>query len=211
MADTDGGQQAAANFSRNIKARREAIGMSQEHLAEAMTSRGFGFTQATVWKVESGQRGISLTEGIAIAEILGDSRDQLSLASLMRAPEIDQARQALESASVDLARATVRIEELIAAYIETTKDYAAAYRIATDRTPEKYRTGAVWQWAEPTAPELIALAARLRDETGDDDAALDAVTTFERLLIESGWPWRPWQPEGITKVVVDDGEHHETS
>mgnify|MGYP001047801232 CR=1 FL=1 len=211
MTDTDGGQQAAANFSRNIKARREAIGMSQEHLAEAMTARGFGFTQATVWKVEGGQRGISLTEGIAIAEILGGGRQQLSLASLMRAPEVDQARQALESASAGLARATERIEVSIAAYIETTKGYAAAYRIATDRTPEPDRTGAVWQWAEPTAPELIALAARLRDETGDDDAALDAVTTFERSLIEHGWPWRPWKPDSMIKVVEDDGKHHETS
>jgi transcriptional regulator with XRE-family HTH domain len=211
MADTDGGRRAAANFSRNIKARREAIGMSQEHLAEAMTARGFGFTQATVWKVESGQRGVSLTEGLAIAEILSEGRSPLSLAALTAAPEIDEARQALEAAGADLVRAADKISTGTADYVQAARAHAAAFRIAADRTPPEARVGAIWQWTEPTAPELVALAARLRAGGAADDAVLDATTAFEQSLSDNDWSWHPWQPDELTKGADDDGQHYEAS
>lgn len=226
MADSDGGRQAGANFSRNIKARREAISMSQEHLADAMTARGFSFGQATVWKIESGQRGISLTEGLAIVEILGGGRQQLTLESLVQPPEADQARQTLEEAAARLAQTSAAIETSVAAYLQATQTYATAFAIAVDRTPGDRRLGAIWAWTDPQAPELIALQARLAspevhvtggsaapevDPAADDTVgpaadATDDVAAFQRSLEGNGWPWTPWRPEDFVRMEPGDGE-----
>jgi transcriptional regulator with XRE-family HTH domain len=71
------------NLAANLRLRREAAGLSQEELAARMTERGFGFTQATIWKIEQGKRPVKLSEAVA----LGDALGMLRWASLLDHPD----------------------------------------------------------------------------------------------------------------------------
>lgn len=59
------------NFAANLRERREAHGLSQDELAQRMTDRGFGFSQATIWKIEQGKRPVKLSEVVALADAIG--------------------------------------------------------------------------------------------------------------------------------------------
>jgi transcriptional regulator with XRE-family HTH domain len=48
---------------------REAAAISQEELAQRMADLGFGFSQATTWKIERGQRPVKASELITLAEL----------------------------------------------------------------------------------------------------------------------------------------------
>ena len=65
-------------FAANLRAAREAIGISQGRLAEEMVARGWPWHQQTVTRVETGRRMVRLGEAKAIAEILEMSLDQLT-------------------------------------------------------------------------------------------------------------------------------------
>lgn len=58
------------NFSQNVKFLREKLGLSQEAVAEKMQERGHSFHQATVYKIESGTRRVTVSEANALAQIL---------------------------------------------------------------------------------------------------------------------------------------------
>jgi transcriptional regulator with XRE-family HTH domain len=71
MADREGGFASIdKNIAANMRSYREAGNLSQEELAQRMTERGFGFTQATIWKIESGQRPVKASELLALADAL---------------------------------------------------------------------------------------------------------------------------------------------
>ena len=56
---------------RNLKALREALGMSQAQLAVAMNEASVaGWFPQTVTKVEQGSRSLKLVEGLELAKIL---------------------------------------------------------------------------------------------------------------------------------------------
>jgi transcriptional regulator with XRE-family HTH domain len=67
----DGFASIDKNIAANVRAYREAGNLSQEELAQRMADRGFGFTQATIWKIESGQRPLKASELLALADALG--------------------------------------------------------------------------------------------------------------------------------------------
>ena len=50
-SDGAGLAEVEQNFAINVREYREQSGLSQEDLAQRMAERGFGFTQATVWKI----------------------------------------------------------------------------------------------------------------------------------------------------------------
>ena len=58
------------NIAANLRTYREAGNLSQEELAQRMADRGFGFSQATIWKIESGQRPVKASELVALADSL---------------------------------------------------------------------------------------------------------------------------------------------
>jgi transcriptional regulator with XRE-family HTH domain len=70
--------EAERNFVQNLKSARIASGRSQEQLAAAMSKRGFKWHQATVYKVESGDRPVKLAEAAALAEIVDQRIDELT-------------------------------------------------------------------------------------------------------------------------------------
>lgn len=56
----------------HVRLLREARGMSQAAIAEAMASRGFeGFYPQTVLKIEKGTRSLKFVEGVVLADVLG--------------------------------------------------------------------------------------------------------------------------------------------
>jgi len=59
------------NIAANLRTYREAGHISQEELAQRMTDLGFGFSQATIWKIERGQRPVRASELVALADSLG--------------------------------------------------------------------------------------------------------------------------------------------
>ncbi|CAJ1495132.1 helix-turn-helix domain-containing protein [[Mycobacterium] burgundiense] len=67
-----------ARFAANVKSVREALGMTQAGLAKEMSARGFRWHQATVYKVENGDRQIQLGEGIELAKLLKSSVEELA-------------------------------------------------------------------------------------------------------------------------------------
>lgn len=72
--DTHGSANRAIDeaFGKNVREARVERGLTQEAVARQMQSRDFDFHQATVYKVESGRRSVSVGEAFALAEILGD-------------------------------------------------------------------------------------------------------------------------------------------
>ena len=65
-------------FAENLRAIREASGMSQGRLADEMAARGWPWRQQTVTRVENGRRMVRLGEAKAVAEILSTSLDRLT-------------------------------------------------------------------------------------------------------------------------------------
>jgi transcriptional regulator with XRE-family HTH domain len=59
------------NVATNLREWREAQGLSQGELAQRMSERGFGFSQATIWKIEQGKRPVKVSEAVALAEAVG--------------------------------------------------------------------------------------------------------------------------------------------
>lgn len=59
------------NFATNVREYRLQLGLSQEELAQRMVEHGFGFTQATVWKIEQGKRAVRIAEAVALMATLG--------------------------------------------------------------------------------------------------------------------------------------------
>ncbi|UGQ14330.1 helix-turn-helix domain-containing protein [Yinghuangia sp. ASG 101] len=70
MTDSDGRVSAEALVAHNLRHLRKAMHLSQEHIADAMTERGFKMHQTQVAKIENGSRPIRLDEAMAIADIL---------------------------------------------------------------------------------------------------------------------------------------------
>lgn len=81
-----------ATFAENLKALRKAAGMSQDEFARAMTRRGIRWHQATVYKVENGERQIQLGEADAAAQILGVPLQQMIRAETETAVQVQRLR-----------------------------------------------------------------------------------------------------------------------
>lgn len=74
--------EAEAMFALNLREARERMSLSQADLAKRMSALGFRWHQATVYKVENGDRPVKLGEALALAEML-----QVPLRELTAPPE----------------------------------------------------------------------------------------------------------------------------
>ncbi|MGV3733489.1 MAG: helix-turn-helix domain-containing protein [Microcella sp.] len=64
---------ADERFAEGLKLARESMGMTQEALALRMRERGFKFHQATIYKIESGFRRVTVGEAAALSRALSVS------------------------------------------------------------------------------------------------------------------------------------------
>tara|TARA_R100000426_G_scaffold65177_2_gene45482 strand:+ start:336 stop:656 length:321 start_codon:yes stop_codon:yes gene_type:complete len=60
-----------AEIGEEVRAFRDAAGMSQQELATRMKDCGFTWAQATVWAVESGNRSLRWSEGVVLGQLIG--------------------------------------------------------------------------------------------------------------------------------------------
>ena len=150
-----------ANIAANVRAYREAAGLSQEELAQRMADRGFPFTQATVWKVERGQRPVRAGELIALRDLFG----RILVTDLTGHPDATRHTIQLERASADAAAAYSALKGAAAAYLDAQVQLNYAARLAHDAghgVSELYTS-----WLTVAAEEAV-IEARVEYETEDE-------------------------------------------
>jgi len=116
------------NIAASVRAYREAASVSQEDLAQRMSDRGFGFSQATVWKIESGQRPVKVSELVALA----DSLDVLTPMDLTSEPDIARHAAEMQQAHWKAHDAYQALKAAAAAYIEAQFELVFTARAAHD-------------------------------------------------------------------------------
>ncbi|MGI9001977.1 MAG: helix-turn-helix domain-containing protein [Pseudonocardia sp.] len=148
------------NFAVNVREYRDQIGLSQDELAQRMTERGFGFTQATVWKIEQGKRAVRIAEAVALMDALGLP----SWMHLTRSPHTFRLDAQLQAAHRRAGAAYTAIKDATTAFLHAQAEVAfAAYEareadIAVDR---------LWtSWLTQPA-ERAVIEARIDDDRLD--------------------------------------------
>ena len=122
------------NFRKNLRARREAIGLTQAELAARLQRLGHAFVQQTVAKIESGNRPIRLDEAVALALATECSLDELASPLLPETPEavraaLKAARQRLAEEEREFPKRERLLEEARAEY-EEVQDAVGGYKLA---------------------------------------------------------------------------------
>jgi transcriptional regulator with XRE-family HTH domain len=205
------------NIAANLRTYREAASVSQEELAQRMTDRGFGFSQATIWKIESGQRPVRASELVALA----DSLDVLSALSLTYEPDAARHHAQMRQASRNAREAYERLKTAAAAYIEAQFELAVAAREAHDDGMTV--TELLTSWLS-TPPEEAVIQARVeayqedREEQVNDElrkvlgalraAGYEPTLRIEDVEVHGGAPVRAWTPPaggGTHAVEPPDG------
>jgi transcriptional regulator with XRE-family HTH domain len=192
------------NIAANLRIYREAGGVSQEELAQRMTDRGLGFSQATIWKIESGQRPVKVNELVALA----DSLQILAPMSLTRAPDTTRHQAQMQWANRRAYVAYHALKDAAGAYIEAQYEVLVAARDAHDHsvTVTELYTSFLGIPAEQAVIEARiegdqedAQSEHIHGEVGKVLAALrtagyEASLRVEDLQVGGGGPLRVWAP-----------------
>lgn len=112
----------------NLRALRERGGLSQDEIARRVSERGFGFTQATVWKIESGQRRVGVGEAVALSEALELPRWQ----DLTEEPETSRHHAELTQANRRALQTHSALKAAATAFLEAQLHVSLAVRTARD-------------------------------------------------------------------------------
>lgn len=194
------------HIAANVRAYRETAALSQEELAQQMAGRGFGFSQATIWKIESGQRPVRASELIALADCLG----VIPVTALT-----DQPDATLHAIRLDLANSRAydtyhALKEAAAAYLDAQIDLVVMAHSAHEAGFTVTELHTSWL---TTPPEEAVIQARaeaehdaVRSEQVSDevDKILDAlrsngykpVLRIEDVESHGGGPLPAWTPGG---------------
>jgi transcriptional regulator with XRE-family HTH domain len=209
MEDLGGGPYKSIdqNIAANVRAYREAGGISQEELAQRMTDFGFGFSQATIWKIESGQRPVRASELIALADAIG--ADGLTPTALAREPEATRHTIALKQTNAAARTAYYAVKEAAAAYLEAQAQLLFAAREAHDAGLTVTELHTSWLSVLPEEAVIEArvdagneegLSEQLSDEVSKVLAALrssgyEPVRRIEDITYHDGGPLPAWTPD----------------
>jgi transcriptional regulator with XRE-family HTH domain len=183
------------NIAANMRAYREARGISQEDLAQQMADRGFGFSQATIWKIESAQRPVRASELIALADALG-----LFLPTYLTCePDATRYTIQLEQASANASRAYHAVKEAAAAYLEAQVQLVYAAREAHDAGHPANELHTSWLTSTPEEAVIEARVEAGREEARSEQLN-DGVTKILGALRSSGY-------EPVLRI--EDIEYHD--
>jgi transcriptional regulator with XRE-family HTH domain len=171
---------AEAAFAANLRAARDARSLTQTQLAELMAGKGFRWHQATVYKVEAGERQIQLGEALALAQILGLNVEQ------MAAPEDDGLQQRI--AVEDTYRRVAAVAHKLAVENLTYTMLAAQLRDALQNITN----------AEEIFP--ADALAHLRQVSAEDSELIAALSEVRRVLE------RVWPEDGLDLSEARSGE-----
>lgn len=181
------------NVATNLREFRERGGLSQEELAQRMSERGFGFSQATVWKIESGQRPVKISEAVALSDALELPR----WIDLTTEPDVSRHHADLTVANRRTSQAYAVLKEAAAAYLREQIDLSFVVRTAQDAglTVTQVHTS----WLDIPA-EQVVLEARV--ESAHEDKVhthqIEEVNAILAALREHGYaPPRPedWEAD----------------
>ena len=170
------------NIAANLRTYREAGSISQEDLAQRMVDRGFGFSQATIWKIEAGQRPVRASELIALTHSLGI----MSATSLTYQPEAARHQVQLEQANRNAQRAYQALKEAAAEYLQAQVELVVAARMAHDAglAVSELHTS----WLDTPAEEAVIQARVEADqEAVRSEQVNDALDKILAALRSSGY------------------------
>lgn len=204
------------NIAANVRTWRDARGISQEDLAERMTALGFGFTQATVWKIESGQRRVQGGELLALADTL----ELMSVSYLAQEPDSARHTTQLTRAGEKAYDAYGAIKAATADYLKAQVELVFAARAAYDAGLRVTELDTSWL---TLPPERAVLEARVDLDTEDErrDHLYDEVNKIVSALRGSGYepflrpedvtfggggPLPLWTPDGYVDAEEPDEE-----
>jgi transcriptional regulator with XRE-family HTH domain len=164
------------NIAANLRTYREAGAISQEELAQRMADRGFGFSQATIWKIESGQRPVRASELVALA----DSLEVMPATSLTYQPAEARHQVQLEQANRKAHHAYQTLKEAAAHYLDAQLELVVAARLARDAglTVTELHTS----WLD-TPPEEAVIQARV--ETDQEAARSEQVNDSVNKILDA--------------------------
>ena len=164
------------NIAANLRTYREAGTVSQEELPQRMADRGFGFSQATIWKIESGQRPVRASELVALADSLG----VMTATSLTHKPEAARHQVQLEQADRKAHHAYETLKEAAAGYLEAQFEVLVTAREAQDAglTVTELHTS----WLDPP-PEEAVIQARV--ETDQEAARSEQVNNAVNKILDA--------------------------
>lgn len=170
------------NFATNVREYREQLGLSQEDLAQRMVERGFGFTQATVWKIEQGKRAVRIAEAVALMDALGLP----SWMNLTRSPHAFRRDARLQAAHRYAGVAYAAIKDATAEFLRAQAEVAVA---AHEAREAGVAVNSLWtSWLEEPA-ERAVIEARIaydREDAIHQDLH-DTVSTIMAAIRASGY------------------------
>jgi transcriptional regulator with XRE-family HTH domain len=179
-----------AAMGANLRAWREAKGISQEDLAAAMTTRGFGFSQSTIWKIEQGRRPLKVTEAVA----LSDALELRSWNDLTASPDTVRHEAQLQSAHQRAARSYQALKDATTAYLRAQLEVAVAVVEARDAGAPVAPLWTAWL-SEPA--ERAAIEAHIEFQR-EDEVRMDLADATEAVMAAL-------RERGIDPVInVDD-------
>jgi transcriptional regulator with XRE-family HTH domain len=184
------------NIAANLRTYREAAAISQEELAQRMADLGFGFSQATIWKIERGQRPVKASELIALADSLG----VMTVTSLTRQPDAARHQVQLDQASRKAQHAYQALKQAAASYLDAQVELAVMARLARDAGLAVTELHTSWL---DTPPEEAVIEARVEadQEAARSEQVNDAVNKILDALRSSGYD---------TALHIEDVEVHGT-
>lgn len=170
------------NIAANLRTYREADGISQEELAQRMADLGFGFSQATIWKIESGQRPVRASELVALADSLG----VMTATSLTRQPDAARHQVQLDQANRKAHDAYQALKEAAADYLDAQVELVVMAREAHDAGLAV--TELHTSWLDTPAEEAVIEARVEADqEAARSEQVNDAVNKILDTLRNNGY------------------------
>jgi transcriptional regulator with XRE-family HTH domain len=177
MGDTRGPfQDLDQKIAANVREYRESRSLSQDELAQQMTDRGFGFSQATIWKIESGQRPVKASELAALADAL----DILNVSFLLEEPEFASHDARLALLTHRAREAYDALKAATTAYLEVQMSLAFRLREARDAGAGVRLAWSQSGWLD-TPPERAVIEARVEADQ-EEDARLRIDDEVDKIL-----------------------------
>jgi len=147
----------------NVRKLREHRGLSQGDLALRMIAQGFAFTQATISKIEAGQRSVKVSEAIA----LGHALDMRGWGQLTARPEISQRRVELETADREAREAYEALQVAATTYLRKQGDLSVTVREAQDAGLESEAQDLISKWLDKPGEQAV-IEARVQHDGRDN-------------------------------------------
>ncbi len=130
-------------FGEAFRAARTRAGLTQDQVVQAMTDRGFAtFHQVTIYKIERGDRRVSVGEGLALAEIVGHSLGSLyesfGDSRAARVKRIADASGRIDADVALIAESVARLQVETAQLAQFVREFDAADQWTPEQTASEH-------------------------------------------------------------------------